>query len=197
MTPFRARLLSFAVIALMLGVAVNAHYFQGPANHQAWKQIVSTLPGNAPGSALARTDRVRPTRNSPGLPEPILPALEEPRLSVAGAPAPGRILGDRTPATLALPKPAGYVPARQAMRQPRPFIRVIQRQLAARGYDPGPVDGIAGAKTRAAIMAFENDQSIRQTGEASESLLLRLLSGAPGPSARVKAKANPEGSAPS
>jgi peptidoglycan hydrolase-like protein with peptidoglycan-binding domain len=35
----------------------------------------------------------------------------------------------------------------------------IQRDLARLGYDPGPVDGLMGPRTRAAIARFENDQS--------------------------------------
>jgi peptidoglycan hydrolase-like protein with peptidoglycan-binding domain len=35
----------------------------------------------------------------------------------------------------------------------------IQGDLTRLGYNPGPVDGIMGPKTRAAIARFENDQS--------------------------------------
>ena len=34
----------------------------------------------------------------------------------------------------------------------------IGRDLTRLGYNPGPVDGVMGPKTRAAIARFENDQ---------------------------------------
>jgi peptidoglycan hydrolase-like protein with peptidoglycan-binding domain len=34
----------------------------------------------------------------------------------------------------------------------------IQRDLTRLGYDPGPIDGLLGPRTRAAIARFENDQ---------------------------------------
>jgi len=53
-------------------------------------------------------------------------------------------------------------------------IRSIQRVLADRGYEPGPVDGVLGAATRAAIMAYEHDHGLPITADASEQLLAHL-----------------------
>ncbi|MGF1568172.1 MAG: peptidoglycan-binding protein [Nodosilinea sp.] len=36
--------------------------------------------------------------------------------------------------------------------------REVQQRLAQRGYDPGPVDGVAGPKTRQALKAFEHQE---------------------------------------
>ena len=36
--------------------------------------------------------------------------------------------------------------------------RQVQQQLAKRGYDPGPVDGVAGPKTQRALRNFQNSQ---------------------------------------
>ncbi|WP_017301063.1 peptidoglycan-binding domain-containing protein [Nodosilinea nodulosa] len=36
--------------------------------------------------------------------------------------------------------------------------RQVQQQLAKRGYDPGPVDGVAGPKTRQALRNFQQSQ---------------------------------------
>ncbi len=41
--------------------------------------------------------------------------------------------------------------------------RQVQRQLAKRGYDPGPVDGVAGPKTKRALRQFQ--QSHRSEGQ--------------------------------
>jgi len=57
-------------------------------------------------------------------------------------------------------------------------VRAIQRELSARNYEPGLVDGVPGLVTRAAIMAYEFDQKLPLTGEPSASLLRRIILGA-------------------
>ena len=50
----------------------------------------------------------------------------------------------------------------------------VQSLLSTLGYDPGTVDGLFGARTRAAIEAFQLDQGIAATGEITDALLLQL-----------------------
>ena len=57
----------------------------------------------------------------------------------------------------------------------RQRIARIQRQLASLGYDPGPVDGIMGRKTRAAIRAFQTKIGRPVTGEISNGLEKAVL----------------------
>ena len=52
----------------------------------------------------------------------------------------------------------------------RQRIARLQGALAAIGHDPGPVDGIMGAKTQAAIRAFEQRAGLPVTGEPSEQV---------------------------
>lgn len=59
-------------------------------------------------------------------------------------------------------------------------VRAIQRELGTRNYDPGPVDGVAGLLTRAAIMAYQHDHGLTVTGEASHALLERIVLGKSG-----------------
>lgn len=59
----------------------------------------------------------------------------------------------------------------------RELVRAVQRELAQRGYDPGAQDGAATAVTRAAILAYEQDQGMPLTGEPTEKLLKALLFG--------------------
>lgn len=40
--------------------------------------------------------------------------------------------------------------------------RQVQQQLAKRGYDPGPVDGVAGPKTQRALRQFQTSQETGQ-----------------------------------
>jgi peptidoglycan hydrolase-like protein with peptidoglycan-binding domain len=53
-------------------------------------------------------------------------------------------------------------------------IRQAQRTLAALGYDPGPIDGLMGKKTRIAIRHFQVDEEVRVDGNLTPSLLARL-----------------------
>lgn len=60
------------------------------------------------------------------------------------------------------------------------LTRAVQRELRAKGYEAGAVDGMAGLVTRAAIMAYEADRGLPLTGEPDETLLKRLVLGAEG-----------------
>ncbi len=50
------------------------------------------------------------------------------------------------------------------------FVRQIQSALAAKGYHPGPSDGIAGRQTRKAIRAYQRDNGLLVNGQASPQL---------------------------
>ena len=58
-------------------------------------------------------------------------------------------------------------------------VRAIQRELTARNYEPGLVDGVPGLVTRAAIMAYQYDHKLPVTGMPSEELLRRIILGEP------------------
>lgn len=62
----------------------------------------------------------------------------------------------------------------------RERIRRVQAALAARGYEVGPVDGIVGSRTSAAIRAFQSDQGLAQDGRVSAGLIERLEGDAEG-----------------
>lgn len=63
-------------------------------------------------------------------------------------------------------------------RDARPLTRderlELQQLLAAQGYNPGPADGIVGARTKAAVRSFQGDQGLPEDGFASAVLLERL-----------------------
>ncbi len=52
--------------------------------------------------------------------------------------------------------------------------KALQQRLAALGYDVGTPDGVIGAKTNAAISAYQAAQGLPQTGQPSLDLLARL-----------------------
>lgn len=49
-----------------------------------------------------------------------------------------------------------------------------QQLLAEIGFDPGPQDGIAGRRTRAAIEAFQEDRGLPVTGQLTPGLMDRM-----------------------
>ncbi len=49
----------------------------------------------------------------------------------------------------------------------------VQRILDKNGYDAGPVDGMMGDKTRAAIKAFQKDNGMQPTGELDDKVVQR------------------------
>lgn len=53
-------------------------------------------------------------------------------------------------------------------------IQQVQESLQELGYKPGPIDGIMGNKTRAAIRAFQENMDLPITGEVSSELLRQL-----------------------
>jgi TPR repeat protein len=56
-----------------------------------------------------------------------------------------------------------------------PTVMYVQIRLRALGYDAGPVDGIAGPKTRTAIEAFQSSERLTVDGELSRSLVEDLF----------------------
>lgn len=60
------------------------------------------------------------------------------------------------------------------------LTRAIQRELKAKGYEAGAVDGVPGLVTRGAIMAYEVDSGLPLTGEPRPALLEHLVLGSGG-----------------
>lgn len=55
------------------------------------------------------------------------------------------------------------------------YIRAAQKELRGHGYDAGPVDGAMGAKTRAAVRAYQGDAGLPVTGEVTKELVDHLM----------------------
>ncbi len=53
-------------------------------------------------------------------------------------------------------------------------LRAVQARLAILGHDPGPVDGLWGQRTAAAVAAYQREQGLRPTGRLDRDLLVRL-----------------------
>jgi peptidoglycan hydrolase-like protein with peptidoglycan-binding domain len=161
MTPGQARLALSSFFLVMAGVAINALFLQARPAAPA-SAVVERAPSR-PASERGRkaVEPPRPERASPRA--PVSTAGERPLHIARFAVASGRIDG--------MPDTA------QEAADPE-TVRAIARELGARGYGPLAADGVVTLAMRAAIIAFEHDQGLPLTGEASESLLKRILLGA-------------------
>jgi lytic murein transglycosylase len=70
------------------------------------------------------------------------------------------------------PLRSGFPPDAQGMS--KADRQELQRRLTAAGFDTEGADGVIGARTRAAIAAYERAQGLPVTGEPSLALLRRL-----------------------
>ena len=65
-------------------------------------------------------------------------------------------------------------PTLHLVQASRGTVREIQRLLTELGYQPGPVDGKMGGRTRLAIRQFQRQQKMTVTGQPSDEVLARL-----------------------
>ncbi len=71
--------------------------------------------------------------------------------------------------------PATRPAATQPVKVEAPSLLMqIEQRLAELGYNPGPVDGRATARTEAAIQDFQLDNDLKIDGKPTESLLKSL-----------------------
>ncbi|MGH6826117.1 peptidoglycan-binding domain-containing protein [Methyloceanibacter sp.] len=84
------------------------------------------------------------------------------------------------------PKPVSVttdLPPLRGQPAPQQLVTAIQRELAARGYASGTVNGKLSDETRKAIATFEKDRGLPITGSPSDELLRRILLGEAAPPA--------------
>jgi peptidoglycan hydrolase-like protein with peptidoglycan-binding domain len=53
-------------------------------------------------------------------------------------------------------------------------VREVQHALQGKGYYAGPIDGIAGPKTRSGVREYQQDEGLPVTGKADEKTAERL-----------------------
>ncbi|CAJ1369891.1 unnamed protein product [Effrenium voratum] len=117
------------------------------------------------------------------LPQPYVPATEVASLSgqtIASDPA---LRGAIRPANLQTSLPVAQ-PENPYFDRPLRMIitpqklpskrRVLQRLLNQMGYNAGPVDGVVGRKTRAAIRLYQEGADLPVTGRITDALVARI-----------------------
>ncbi len=77
----------------------------------------------------------------------------------------------------AAPVSTDLPPVGSASGESRLVVRAVQRELAARGYDVGTVDGELTDRTRTAISSFQKTEGLSVTGVPSDDLLRQILLG--------------------
>ena len=124
----------------------------------------------APVDILDKGSVHQPKEPAPGSPAPpVAMACDPDAVDVFAHQASGEsvrlarcVLSDGEPKLLATPDITASL------------VRLVQRHLADLGFDPGPIDGLMGPRTRAAIERFERDQGLPESGEISFELLDRI-----------------------
>jgi hypothetical protein len=75
-------------------------------------------------------------------------------------------------------------------------VQAAQEALKAKGIDPGPIDGVMGPKTHAAVSDFQRQEGLKVTGNLDRATRTRLLSGtSSSPSATPSTQVSKEGAA--
>ena len=134
-----------------------ARYFETAAKeeHGAAMHMLGLM--YASGTGVAQSDRE---------------ALRWFRLARAqGVPVEDRFLSEAGVQTYMKQIEARSAQARQAALARQKMVREIQQRLTDRGYEPGPIDGLFGGKTRAAIQAFQRDIGLAPDGRATNKIL--------------------------
>jgi membrane-bound lytic murein transglycosylase B len=54
------------------------------------------------------------------------------------------------------------------------LVKKVQSALREKGYDPGPIDGVNGSKTKAALRAYQKDNGLMADGSANAETLRHL-----------------------
>lgn len=70
--------------------------------------------------------------------------------------------------------PIGTPASAQSGMQDAETVRKVQKQLNDRGMQAGPVDGILGPKTRAALQEFQRSQGLQGGGNLNQQTLAAL-----------------------
>ena len=53
-------------------------------------------------------------------------------------------------------------------------VKSLQKALHEKGMEPGPIDGVLGPQTRAALRSYQKDQKLPETGRLDNETLAKL-----------------------
>ena len=59
-------------------------------------------------------------------------------------------------------------------QEPAQVVADVQNALAQAGYDPGPIDNTYGPQTRAALLRYQADTGLPESGQIDEATMASL-----------------------
>jgi peptidoglycan hydrolase-like protein with peptidoglycan-binding domain len=77
------------------------------------------------------------------------------------------------------------------------LVTKVQSRLSELGYQPGPVDGVMGPKTRSALRRYQMVEGLPVDGRITQPLLVRLTGSSAAAEPQPKAQSNPQSEAQS
>ncbi|MEM9633217.1 MAG: L,D-transpeptidase [Pseudomonadota bacterium] len=113
------------------------------------------------------------------LPQPYVPVTELASLANDAVGSDAALRGAIQPTALPVVQPDNPHfdrPLRMIITPQKPpsRLRVMQRLLNQMGYNAGPVDGVVGRKTRAAIRLYQEGADLPVTGRITDGLIARI-----------------------
>jgi peptidoglycan hydrolase-like protein with peptidoglycan-binding domain len=177
-----AGLLSGPVEEIQMSRVVPAEPDPGPTPAGAPAQVTPPEPApskpdvaaaSAPAPALPASEAAAPEVNSDPATTPAPTTISDPAAAqIATAPLIARRIEPTSAATLPEVPVAGQAVAGEPVDQG--LVLLLQRELQAAGYDPGPLDGTPGTRFAAAIVSYQRANSLHADGRASIELLSHL-----------------------
>lgn len=148
----------------IVGVAL----ISGPALAQSTGSGSGTPPASGSGSS----SQSAPSATQPGTPMPPSGGAatsktpgamqSSPGTSQSGAPSSGTgTMGSSGPSQ-------GMKHSAKSGGAKSDQVKSVQQALQDKGHDPGPIDGVMGPKTMAALRAFQKDQKLPETGRLDD-----------------------------
>ena len=67
-------------------------------------------------------------------------------------------------------------------------VQAAQRALQAKGFDPGPIDGVMGPRTSVALRDFQQKENLNVTGRLDAETRTRLMASSGSPAASPRSE---------
>ncbi len=178
LSPFQARTALAVFLLASGGVAANLLVLQ-PARHgeqqSAKARAAASMAMDAERLKRMSIEAVREADPSrPAVPD----IINTPGATIAPAPASTRT-GTFSPSAAVILDAS--TPGVDPVAARTATVLSVQKELTRRGYQPGAIDGAVGLVTRAAILAYENDNGLPLSAEPSPELLAHLRHGTAAP----------------
>ena len=126
--------------------------------------LAQTSSPPAKGSGGTQTPQTPPSTTQPGAPTQSTPQIG------TGAGASGKAKTGTDMGQSGASKPTTSTNGSASSEQ----VKDVQKALQDKGMDPGPVDGIMGPKTMAALKAFQKDQKLPESGRLDDQTREKL-----------------------